>query len=62
MCHPVNQLLQLTVWVLQPVHEVLEGVERLLLPTEVVVHVLPQHHRAVAQTLLVQVALTAARA
>ena len=62
MCHPVYQLFLLTVGMLEPVHEVLEGVERLLLPTQVVVHVLPQHHSAVPKTLLVQVALTATRA
>ena len=50
----------LTVGVLQPVHEVLQRVERLLLPLHVVVHVLAQHQAPVRQRLLVQVALLAA--
>ena len=54
--------LLLTVGVLQPVHEVLEGVEGLLLPPQVVVHVLPQHHAPVRQRLLVKVTLTVPRA
>ena len=54
--------LLLTVGVLQPVHEVLEGVEGLLLPPQVVVDVLPQHHRPALQRLLVQVTLAAPRA
>ena len=55
-------MLLLTVGVLQPVHEVLEGVEGLLLPPQVVVDVLPQHHRPALQRLLVQVTLAAPRA
>ena len=55
-------LVLLTVWVLEPVHEVLEGVEGLLLPPQVVVHVLPQHHAPVRQRLLVKVTLTVPRA
>ena len=51
----------LTVGVLQPVHEVLEGVEGLLLPAQVVVHVLPQHHAPVRQSLLLQLPLTVPR-